>query len=76
VSLKPERWGSPLVQEKYQEEKACDRRHTYCIIIIIIIIISIGFASKLRILADKRMAEIKVDALQFYSLSFLCHVVT
>jgi hypothetical protein len=24
--LKPERWGSPLVQEKYQEEKACDRR--------------------------------------------------
>jgi len=31
-------WGSPLVQEKYQEEKACDRRHTYRIIIIIIII--------------------------------------
>ena len=26
-SLKPERWGSPLVQEKYQEEKACDKRH-------------------------------------------------
>jgi len=25
--LKPERWGSPLVQEKYQEEKACDKRH-------------------------------------------------
>ena len=24
-SLKPERWGSPLVQEKYREEKACDR---------------------------------------------------
>jgi hypothetical protein len=22
--LKP-RWGSPLVQEKYQEEKACDK---------------------------------------------------
>jgi len=37
--LKRERWGSPLVQEKYREEKACDRRHTYCIIIIIIIII-------------------------------------
>jgi len=36
--LKPERWGSPLVQEKYQEEKVCDRRHTYSIIIIIIII--------------------------------------
>jgi len=39
--LKPERCGSPLVQEKYQEEKACDR-HPYRIIIIIIIIIIIG----------------------------------
>ena len=37
-SLKPERWGSPLVQKKYQEEKACDKRHLFCIIIIIIII--------------------------------------
>jgi len=37
--LKPERWGSPLVQEKYQEEKARDKRHPYRIIIIIIIII-------------------------------------
>jgi len=37
--LKPEQWGSPLVQEKYQEEKACDKRHPYRIIIIIIIII-------------------------------------
>jgi hypothetical protein len=36
--LKPERWGSLLVQEKYQEEKACDKRHPYCIIIIITII--------------------------------------
>jgi len=27
--LKPERWGSPLVQEKYREEKACDKRHPY-----------------------------------------------
>jgi len=27
--LKPEQWGSPLVQEKYQEEKACDKRHPY-----------------------------------------------
>jgi len=39
--LKPEQWGSPLVQEKYQEEKACDKRHPYRIIIIIIIIIVI-----------------------------------
>jgi hypothetical protein len=23
-NLKPEWWGSPLVQEKYQAEKACD----------------------------------------------------
>jgi len=25
--LKPEQWGSLLVQENYQEEKACDKRH-------------------------------------------------
>jgi hypothetical protein len=25
-NLRPERWGSPLVQEKYQGEKACDKR--------------------------------------------------
>jgi hypothetical protein len=40
-SLKPERWGSTLVQEKYQEEKACHKRHPCHIIIIIIIIIII-----------------------------------
>jgi len=39
--LKPELWGSPLGQEKYQEEKACDKRHPYRIIIIVIIIITI-----------------------------------
>jgi len=39
--LKPEQWGSPLVQEKYQEENGCDKRHPYRIIIIIIIIIII-----------------------------------
>jgi hypothetical protein len=27
--LKPERWGSPLVQEKDQEERACDKRHPH-----------------------------------------------
>jgi hypothetical protein len=36
--LKPERWGSPLVQEKYQEEKACDKTTMMMMIIIIIII--------------------------------------
>jgi hypothetical protein len=25
-NLKPERWRSPLVQGKYREEKACDKR--------------------------------------------------
>ena len=37
--MKRERWGSPLVQEKYREEKAFDKRHPYRIIIIIIIVI-------------------------------------
>ena len=26
LNLKPERWGSPLVQEKYQEGRVCDMR--------------------------------------------------
>jgi len=38
-SLKPERWGSPLVQEKCREEKACDERHPYRTIIIIIMLL-------------------------------------
>jgi len=33
--LKPERWGSLLVQEKYQAEKTCENRHPYRIVIII-----------------------------------------
>ena len=40
-SLKPEWWGSPLVQEKFQAEKACDKRHPYRIMMMIIIIIII-----------------------------------
>jgi hypothetical protein len=61
--LKPERWGSPLVQEKYQEEKVCDKIHLYRIIIIIIIIIIIG---KER---DKKMKRpIQIE------LSFLLHL--
>jgi heme/copper-type cytochrome/quinol oxidase subunit 2 len=39
--LKPERWGSLLVQENYQEEMSCDKRHKIIITIIIIIIIII-----------------------------------
>jgi hypothetical protein len=27
INLKLEKWGSPLVQEKYRGEKACDKRH-------------------------------------------------
>ena len=42
--MKPELWGSPLVQEKYREEKACDKRHPYRIIIIIIITNAVFFA--------------------------------
>ena len=41
-SLKREWWGSPLVQDKYRGEKACESRHTYCIIIITAIEIQLG----------------------------------
>ena len=27
LSLKPERWGPLMVQENYQDEKACDKRY-------------------------------------------------
>jgi len=37
--LKTEWWGSPLVQEKYREEKGCGKRYSYRITVIIIIII-------------------------------------
>jgi len=45
--VKRERWGSPLAQEKYQAEKACDKRHPYrtiIIIIIVVVIIAIGLS--------------------------------
>ena len=28
-NLKPECWSSPLVQETYQEERACDKWHNH-----------------------------------------------
>jgi hypothetical protein len=52
--LKGERWGSPLVQEKYREGKACDRRHPHRIMMmmmmmmIIIIIIILGTSHIIR----------------------------
>jgi adenylate cyclase len=45
VKLKPERWGSTLVQEKYREGKASDKRHPYRTIIITIIIIKLKYKS-------------------------------
>jgi hypothetical protein len=55
--LKPERWGSPFVQEKYRGEKACDKRHPYRTttttttitkIIIIIMYTLLCFSAKIR----------------------------
>jgi len=39
--LKPERWGSLLVQEKYQEEKACDKRYPYRIVVVVVVVVVI-----------------------------------
>jgi len=55
--LKPQQWGSPLVQEKYQEEKACDKRHPYRIIIIIIIIIINGAESSVIQVAVQKFKD-------------------
>ena len=51
--MKRERWGSPLVQEKYQEEKACDERQPYRIMMMIIIIIII-IIIRIKMLKDIR----------------------
>ena len=73
-SLKPERWGSPLVQEKYREEKACDKRHTYRIIIIIFIyrqgIISRGQAG------NKEELLLRTLNFPFYAVNFLRRVIS
>ena len=45
--MKPEWWGSPLGQEKYHEEKACDKRHPYHVVVVIIIIIIMTAAAVL-----------------------------
>jgi len=51
--LKTEQWGSQLAQEeKYQEEKPCDKKQ-YKIIIIIIIIITYFDRSKLSKALEK-----------------------
>jgi len=68
--LKPERWGSPLVQEKYREEKACDR-HPYRIItmiIIIIIIIIIPLARNAVSRQGFRCIELVQDGLQWRTM--------
>jgi hypothetical protein len=44
--LKPEQWGSLLVQENNQEGKACDKRRIIIIIIIIIIIHEVLYCHK------------------------------
>ena len=41
-------WNLKLVQEKYQEEKACDKRHPYRVIIITITTTVIIFLSSVR----------------------------
>jgi len=61
--LKPEQWGSPLVQKKYQEEKACDKRHPYRIIIIIIIIMII-------IIISARAIVTKLFAMHTYLMTY------
>jgi hypothetical protein len=59
--LKPERWGSLLVQETYQEEKACDKRHTHTIIIIIISALKVTILTSTGFIAS----GIKLPALKY-----------
>ena len=76
--MKPERWGSPLVQEKYQEEKACDKRHPYRIIIIIIIII-IGATGIVKRSLRKNLEVVpgkhSIDSLQKTAILGTSHII-
>jgi hypothetical protein len=57
--LKPERWGSLLVQENNQEEKACNKRRIITIIIIIIII-----SKPLRQYPSNKLGKHKIKEIQ------------
>jgi hypothetical protein len=37
--LKPERWGSPLVQEKYQEEKGLWHETTITTTVVVVVVV-------------------------------------
>ena len=34
--------GSPLVQEEYQAEKACDKRHPYRIVVVVVVVVVVA----------------------------------
>jgi len=76
-SLKRERWVSPLVQEKYREEMACDKRQPYrLIIIIIIIIITTGIVTRsLRKHLEAVPGKHSIDSLQKTATLGTSHII-
>jgi len=51
--LKPEWWGAPMVQEKYQEEKACDKRTTTTLLLLLLLLKCTYHISENKLLVDK-----------------------
>ena len=61
-SLKPERWGSPLVQEKYWEKKTCDKRHSYLLLLLLLLLFLFFFVQILY----SNILHLKVSTLSFH----------
>ena len=59
--MKPERWGSLLVQEKYREEKACDKRHPYRIMII-----DVAIPADRNVVQKEAQNKLKYKSLNMY----------
>jgi len=70
-SLKPERWGSSLVREKQQEEKAFDKRHPY----LLIIMNNILFIFWLSVTQQRGLLLLTQSVLQFISLILIIVII-
>jgi len=68
--LNPECWGYPLLQEKCQEEKDCDKRqqqHTVVVVVVVVVVVNRWRYSPMQTFTS--LKDISQSAL-FFDLSF------
>ena len=77
-NLKPERWGSPLVQEEnYQRENACDKSNEMITIIIIIEIVgSIASRKQTNIIEYDCFLQSLMHGFYSHSILIMCEVLS